>query len=48
MEAAFPPTARGHGLVRLVREAREVRPKPIVSALVVDLATGAYEAKPLA
>jgi len=33
-----------HGLVRLVREGREVRPEPIVRALKVDLATGAYEA----
>ena len=32
-----------HGLVRLVREGREVRPLAIASALRVDLATGTYE-----
>ncbi len=37
-----------HGLVRLVREGREVRPEPIASALWVDLATGTYEATPVA
>ena len=38
----------GHGLVRLVREGRDVRPEPIASAVRVDLATGTYEAMPLA
>ena len=38
----------GHGLVRLVREGREVRPEPVASALRVDLATGTYEATPVA
>jgi predicted transcriptional regulator len=36
-----------HGLVRLVREGREVRPDPIASAVTVDLATGTYEAAPV-
>ncbi len=36
-----------HGLVRLVREGREVRPDPIAGALTVDLATGTYEAIPV-
>jgi predicted transcriptional regulator len=36
-----------HGLVRLVREGREVRPQPIASAVNVDLATGTYAAIPL-
>jgi predicted transcriptional regulator len=35
----------GHGLIRLVREGREVRPEPVVASIVVDLATGGYEAK---
>jgi len=38
----------GHGLVRLVRVGREVRPEPIVRSLVVDLATGTYEARGVA
>jgi len=38
----------GHGLVRLVREGREIRPEPVASALRVDLATGTYEATPVA
>lgn len=38
----------GYGLVRLVREGREVRPEPVASALRVDLATGTYEATPVA
>lgn len=37
----------GHGLLRLVREGREVRPEPIASTLRVDLATGTYEATPV-
>jgi len=37
----------GHGLVRLVREGREVRPEPIARALRVDLVTGTYEATPV-
>jgi predicted transcriptional regulator len=37
-----------HGLVRLVRAGREVRPEPIAGAVKVDLATGTYEAMPLA
>jgi predicted transcriptional regulator len=37
----------GHGLVRLVREGREVRPEPVARALRVDLATGTYEATPV-
>jgi len=35
-----------HGLIRLVRDGREVRPEPLVRALVVDLATGTYEPQP--
>jgi predicted transcriptional regulator len=38
----------GHGLVRLVREGRDVRPEPVASAVRVDLTTGTYEAMPLA
>ncbi len=37
-----------HGLVRLVRNGRDVRPEPVASAVTVDLATGTYEAVPLA
>jgi predicted transcriptional regulator len=37
-----------HGLVRLVREGREVRPEPVASAVTVDLMTGTYQATPLA
>jgi len=38
----------GHGLVRLVRTGREVRPEPLVRMLRVDLMTGAYETEPAA
>jgi predicted transcriptional regulator len=38
----------GYGLVRLVREGREVRPEPLVRVLTVDLATGTYETTPVA
>ena len=34
-----------HGLVRLVREGRDVRPEPIATEVMVDLATGTYETK---
>jgi predicted transcriptional regulator len=34
-----------HGLLRLVREGREVRPDPIVRTLTIDLSTGAYQAE---
>ena len=37
-----------HRLIRLVREGREVRPEPIAQAVRVDLATGTYEATPVA
>ena len=40
-------TLAAHGLVRLVREGREVRPEPAASAVTVDLATGTYEAAPV-
>ena len=40
-------TLAAHGLVRLVREGREVRPEAIASAVTVDLATGTYEAAPV-
>ncbi|ROP84163.1 IclR-like helix-turn-helix domain-containing protein [Stella humosa] len=36
----------GHGLVRLVRQGREIRPQAMVSVLRVDLATGTYEVTP--
>jgi predicted transcriptional regulator len=36
-----------HGLVRLVRDGREVRPEPIASAVTVDLTTGTYQATPV-
>ena len=36
-----------YGLVRLVREGREVRPQPVVGSVVVDLATGTYEVNPV-
>jgi predicted transcriptional regulator len=36
-----------HGLIRLVKEGREVRPEPIARSLTVDLETGTYEAKPV-
>jgi predicted transcriptional regulator len=32
-----------HGLVRLVRDGRLVRPEPVARAVRVDLATGTYE-----
>jgi predicted transcriptional regulator len=32
-----------HGLVRLIREGREVRPVPVASALRLDFVTGTYE-----
>lgn len=32
-----------HGLVRLVKVGREVRPEPTAARLVVDLTTGTYE-----
>ncbi len=37
-----------HGLVRLVREGREVRPEPVVRSLTVDFVTGTYEAQSVA
>lgn len=40
-------TLAAHGLVRLVREGREVRPEAVVSAVTVDLATGTYEVAPV-
>jgi predicted transcriptional regulator len=40
-------TLAAHGLVRLVREGREVRPEPAASKVTVDLATGTYEAAPV-
>ncbi len=40
-------TLAAHGLVRLVREGREVRPEAIASAVKVDLATGTVEAEPV-
>jgi predicted transcriptional regulator len=40
-------TLAAHGLVRLVREGREVRPEAVASAVTVDLATGTYEAVPV-
>lgn len=36
-----------HGLVRLMRTGREVRPEPLVSELRIDLARGTYEARPV-
>lgn len=36
-----------YGLIRLVRHGKEVRPEPIVATLVVDLATGTYETRPV-
>ena len=36
-------TLAAHGLVRLVREGREVRPEAVASTVTVDLATGTYE-----
>jgi predicted transcriptional regulator len=40
-------TLAAHGLVRLVREGREVRPEAAASALTLDLATGTYQAVPV-
>lgn len=37
----------GHGLVRLVRTGREVRPEPLVQSLLVDLANGTYRTEPV-
>jgi predicted transcriptional regulator len=37
----------GHGLIRLDREGREVRPVPIAREVRVDLLRGTYEATPL-
>jgi len=37
-----------HGLVRLVRAGREVRPEPLVRTLQVDLTNGTYETEPAA
>jgi predicted transcriptional regulator len=37
----------GHGLIRLEREGREVRPVPLVAEVRVDLATGVCAAVPL-
>ena len=34
-----------YGLVQFVREGREVRPRPVVGAVVLDLATGTYETR---
>jgi predicted transcriptional regulator len=36
-------TLAAHGLVRLVREGREVRPEAVARTVTVDLATGTYE-----
>lgn len=36
----------GHGLVRLVRQGREVRPEPLVRNVRVDLLNGTYETEP--
>jgi len=38
----------GHGLIRLEREGREVRPVPVAREVRVDLLQGTYEAMPLA
>lgn len=37
----------GHGLIRLEREGREVRPVPVVREVRIDLATGTCAAIPL-
>ena len=34
------------GLVRLVRDGREVRPEPVAKPLSIDLASGTYETTP--
>jgi predicted transcriptional regulator len=36
-------TLAAHGLVRLVRQGREVRPEAVARTVTVDLATGTYE-----
>lgn len=36
-----------HGLVRLIREGKEVRPEPAASGLAIDLMAGTYRAVPL-
>lgn len=38
----------GHGLIRLEREGREVRPVPVAREVRVDLLRGTYETMPLA
>jgi len=38
----------GLGMVRLVREGRDVRPEPVASAVTVDLTTGTYNVTPVA
>lgn len=38
----------GHGLIRLEREGREVRPVPVAREVRVDLLQGTYVATPLA
>ena len=38
----------GHGLIRLEREGREVRPVPVAREVRVDLLRGTYETTPLA
>lgn len=35
------------GLVRLTRNGREVRPRPVVGSLRIDFATGTYDMQPL-
>ncbi len=40
-------TLAAHGLVRLVREGREVRPEAIARAVTLDLTTGTYETAPV-
>jgi DNA-binding transcriptional ArsR family regulator len=40
-------TLVAHGLVRLVRKGRSVRPEAVVSAVTLDLTTGTYEAVPV-
>lgn len=34
-----------HGMVRLVRDGREVRPEPMATEVRVDFATGTYKAR---
>ncbi len=38
----------GLGMVRLVREGRDIRPEPVASAVTVDLTTGTYNVTPVA